>query len=170
MRFLEFVFRIWYYFRIGYGTYLSFFVGFFTFVSTTYYLAVTRLPFLQGVFTHFYAFIVFAILMIIPLGVLIGWFHMKRTLAYPTEISIGVEANPYNYIAIPGKELEVYTPGWILMLTTLRRILEKEDMLSAEEKREFEEVVRKMEKLLKGEVVGKPRQRQLLAILEKKEN
>ena len=170
MKFVEFLFRTWYYFRLGYGTYLSFFVGFLTFVSTTYYLAITQIPFLQEVFAHFYAFIVFAILGIIPLSTLIGWFHMKRTLAFPTEVKVSVEANPYNYIITPGKESEIYAPAYLIQLKALQKILEREKMLSVEEKREFENTIAGLEKLLKGGVIGRPKQRQILTKLEKKRN
>ena len=69
----ELMFRAWYYFRLGYGTYVSFFVSFVMFVSTTYYLAVSNLPFLQEVFPHFFVFVIFGISVITPLSVLIGW-------------------------------------------------------------------------------------------------
>lgn len=166
LKLAEIVFRSWYYFRLGYSTYMSFLVAFFTFVSTTYYLAVTKVPLLQEIFTRFYSFVIVAILVIVPAGVLFGWLHMKRTLAFPTEATIGVEANPYNYILYPGKETDLYAPAWLLVIRSLRKIAEKENLLSPQEKSEFKNLTATIEKLLKGEVIGMPRQRKLLARLE----
>lgn len=86
---------------------------------------------------------------------------MKRTLAYPTQVRINVEANPYNYIRIPGKETEIIWPLWSVLLQTFQRFLEKENVMTEEEKKEFENVINKIEILRKGGVIGTPRQRQL---------
>ena len=163
MKFEELMFRAWYYFRNGYGTYLSFPVGFVTFVSTTYYLAVKNIGFLQDVFPRFYMFAVAAIIILFPLGVLIGWLHMKRTLAFPTQMAITVESNPYNYRIMPGISSEIRWPMWHLMLRTIEKISEKENVLSLEERKAFEELRVKIERLRKGEIIGAPRQRKLLS-------
>jgi len=168
LKLVELVFRSWYYFRLGYGTYLSFLVGFLGNIVAIYYLAVQNLPFLSLIFQRFYEFIIISIALIVPIGVLIGWFHMKRTLAYPTEAAIGVEANPYNYMIMPGKEKELFIPISLLSLRALQKILEKENMLSPQEKSEFKDLTDKIERLLRGEIIGVPRQRRLLATLEKR--
>jgi len=168
LKLVELVFRSWYYFRLGYGAYLAFLVGFVGNIVAIYYLAVKNLPFLYQIFQHFYVFTIILIVLIVPIGVLIGWLHMKRTLAYPTEAAIGVEANPYNYMIVPGKETELFAPYWLMVTNSLQKILEKENILSPEEKREFENIRAKIERLRKGEVIGRPRQRQLLTILEKR--
>ena len=161
MKLEELVFRAWYYFRNGYGTYLSFPIGFFTFISTTYYLAVKEIGFLRDVFPRFYMYAVVAVIIIFPLGVLIGWLHMKRTLAYPAQMAISVESNPYNYKIRPGISSEISWPMWHLMLRAIEKISEKEDILSPEERKKFEELRVKIERLRKGEVIGTPRQRKL---------
>lgn len=161
MKMGELIFRAWYYLRLGYGTYMSFIVGFVTFVSTTYYLAVERMPLLKEVFSHFYMYVIVSLMLIVSFCVFLGWLHMKRTLAYPTQVRINVEANPYNYIRIPGKETEIIWPLWSVLLQTFQRFLEKENVMTEEEKKEFENVINKIEILRKGGVIGTPRQRQL---------
>jgi len=163
LKFEELMFRAWYYFRNGYATYLSFPVGFLTFISTTYYLAIKNVPFLQDFFPRFYLFAIVAVIVIFPLGVLIGWLHMKRTLAYPTQVAITVESNPYNYKIRPGKEAEINYPLWYLMLRTLEKLSEKEGVLTSKEKKEFEELREKIERLKRGEVIGAPRQRKIMS-------
>lgn len=163
----DFVFRSWNYFRHGYSTYLSFFVSFVTFVSTTYYLAIRSVPFLQEIFPNFHVFVIVGILVFGLLGILIGWLHMKGTLAYPTAVTITTEANPYNYIVLPGKQREAFVPAWLLTMQALHKILEKEKLLSPQEKREFENIKDKLERMIKGEVIGRPRQRRLLVAVER---
>lgn len=163
----DFVFRSWNYFRQGYSTYLSFIVGFFTFVSTTYYLAIRSIPFLEEIFPSFYVFVTVGIIVFVPLGVLIGWLHMKGTLAYPTDVAITYESNPYLYKIAPGKEKEISYPLWAILSATLQKLLEKEDILTPEEKREFEDVRDKIQRLREGKIIGEPRQRRMLAVMEK---
>ena len=166
MKLEELIFRAWFYFRNGYGTYLSFPVGFVTFISTTYYLAIRNVGFLEGIFPRFHLFVVCAILIIFPFGVLIGWLHMKRTLAYPAQMAINVESNPYNFKIIPGIQTEINWPMWYLILQTIEKISEKENILSAEEKEEFKVLKNKIERLRRGEVIGTPKQRTLFKKLD----
>ena len=162
----DFVFRSWNYFRHGYSTYLSFFVAFASYITVIYKLAIEDLS-LEWIFPRFHVFIIFAVSLIVPLAVFMGWLHMKGTLAYPTDVAITVEANPYNYIVTPGKQKEALAPAQLLTLQALQKILEKENMLSPQEKMEFENLKDKFQKMLRGEVMGAPRQRKLLARLEK---
>ncbi|RLF09365.1 MAG: hypothetical protein DRJ98_08235 [Thermoprotei archaeon] len=165
MRMMDLVFRAWYYFRIGYSTYLAFMVAFMSYITVIYKLAIQDLA-LSWVFPRFYTFIIFSLFTIVPLAVLIGWFHMKRTLAYSASVAINVESNPYNYMILPGKETEIIWPMHTLYLTALQKILEKENMLSPEEKKAFEEILTKIKRLREGQIVGVPRHK-ILAKLQK---
>jgi len=53
---VSFVFRMWYYFRLGYTTHLTFLLGFATALITVYYLAITNIQVLLNVFPHFFWF------------------------------------------------------------------------------------------------------------------
>jgi len=153
MKMVDLVFRAWYYFRIGYSTYLAFVVAFMSYITVIYKLAIEDLA-LSWVFPRFYIFIIFSLVTILPLGVLIGWFHFKRTLAYSAAMAINVESNPYNYMITPGKETEIVWPMHTLFLTALQKLLEKENMLSQEEKEAFEEVLTKIKRLREGHVIS----------------
>ena len=166
MKMVDLIFRAWYYFRIGYSTYLAFMVAFMSYITVIYKLAIEDLA-LSWIFPRFYTFIIFSVVTIVPVGVLIGWFHFKRTLAYSAAMAINVESNPYNYMIMPGKETEIIWPMHTLYLTALQKILEKENILSQEEKRAFEDILTKIERLREGQIVGTPRHRQLLAKLKK---
>ena len=110
MNLTRLLFRSWYYFRIGYSTYLTFLLGFATTIITVYYLAVNNIPALKTVFTSFWLFTILSVAVGVPLSVLGGWLHYKRSQAYSSEVDIAVEANPYYFKIIPGKEKELQVP------------------------------------------------------------
>ena len=159
MKVSNFAFRMWYYFRIGYGTYLSFLLGFATTFVTLYYLAITNIPQLQSVFPHFWLFVIIGLIVGIPTACGIGWFHVKGSALWKSEIDIASEANPYLYKMYPGYWLEAFTPLYLELLMGLKKILEKEGMLSEEEKSRIKDLEEKLETLIKGGYVGVPKTR-----------
>jgi hypothetical protein len=150
---------MWYYFRIGYSTYLSFILGFATTFVTVYYLAITNVPVLQTLFPRFWIFAVIALLVGVPAACLIGWFHMKGSALWKSEVDITVEANPYLYKMYPGYWQEAFTPLYLELLKGMKKILEKEGMLSEEEMKRIGDLEEKLEKLIKGGYVGAPKTR-----------
>jgi len=132
------IFRSWFYLRVGYGTYIAFLIGFVSNIIVIYKLAVADTS-LVSVFPHLTEFTVLAVVIASPLSVIIGLFHMRRTAAFAADASVSMEANPYVYKIVPGKEREVTVPG---------------DKLTAEEKQELERVLAKADKLLMGHSVG----------------
>jgi hypothetical protein len=100
---LRLLFRAWYYFRIGYSTYLTFLLGFLTTIVTVYYLAINNISLLKFIFPSFWLFGILALVVGVPLAIFMGLFHFKRSQAYSAEVDIGVEANPYYYKVTPGK-------------------------------------------------------------------
>jgi len=102
MKMPELASRSWYYFRIGYYTYLSFLLGYGSTMVTIYYLAIKNIPELERVFSRFWLFAVLATAVGVPMGVVTGWVHTKRSSLWKAEIDIGAEANPYYYKLPPG--------------------------------------------------------------------
>lgn len=90
--------RSWYYFRIGYSTYLSLPVALVGYASAIYYLAIENLPFLKVIFPHFHYFIIIGLTVLGPIGVCLGWFHFKKLFKkfYWAEQDIQVESNPFH--------------------------------------------------------------------------
>ena len=146
------LFRAWFYLRIGYGTYIAFFIGFASNVIVIYKLAVVDTP-LQPIFPHLSQFTIIAILVAAPVSALIGLLHMRRTGAYAADASVSTESNPYIFRIVPGKEQEVFLPLSVLTAKALLKLTGKE--LSPDERRDFEEVLAKAEKLNAGHPVGK---------------
>ncbi len=87
--------RLWYYFRIGYFTYLSFLLGGVNTLVLVWYVLLPQLPFLQSVFPRLALFAIAGVILGIPAGVLVGWLHLKRSPVFASEAELLTEANPY---------------------------------------------------------------------------
>ena len=159
MQVSRFLYRMWYYFRIGYSTYLTFLLGFATTLVTVYYLAIQNMPFLLAVFPRFLPFAVIAILVGLPLSVFVGWMHMKGSAIYKSELDIAVEANPYLYKMYPGYWKEAFVPLYLELLRGMKIMLEKEKMLTRDDRERIETLEEKLQKLVEGGYVGAPRTR-----------
>ena len=88
-------FRSWYYFRTGWSTYFAFILAAINTLTVTYFLAIDNYPILKAVFPSFEQYIVIIVSIGIPLLVLIGFVHFKRTQAFKSEVDVLIESNPY---------------------------------------------------------------------------
>jgi len=149
--------RFWYYFRVGYATYLTFVLGYVSTLITVYYLAIKNLPDLLNIFPHFVPFAILATIVGAPLSVAIGWLHLKRSHAYSSEADITVESNPYSYKLVPGKEAEAFAPSYLELLTLLRKLLEAQNLLSEADDMRVKALEAKLHSLINGSDVGNPR-------------
>jgi hypothetical protein len=153
------VYRSWYYFRVGYGTYLTFLLGYVSTLVTVYYLAIKNIPSLLDLFPKFIPFAALATVIGAPLSVAIGWIHLKRSGLYSSETDIGVEANPYNYKLPPGVSPVVLFPAYMEMLRILRKVAETNQLLTGPELARIEDLEKKFELLINGGSVGVPRRK-----------
>jgi len=88
-------FRSWYYFRMGWATYFAFIFAAVNTLTVTYFLAIERYPFLSSIFPNFLQYVVIVSAVGVPLLVVIGYIHYKRTVAFKSEIDVIMESNPY---------------------------------------------------------------------------
>lgn len=147
--------RLWYYFRIGYSTYLTFALGAINTLVVVWYLAIREIPAIENVFQHFLPFAVLAALLGVPLSVGVGWIHIKRSPAYSSEMDISVEANPYYYKSPPGYYQEVFFPVFREMLLFLQEAKPQDDL----QKQRINDILRKIDSLIQGGYVGEPRRK-----------
>jgi len=151
--------RFWYYFRIGYGTYLTFLLGFVSTLITVYYLAIKNLPYLLDLFPHFETFAILATVIGAPVSVAIGWLHLKRSHAYGSEADITVESNPYSYKLTPGKEAEAFAPSYLETLKLVSKLLKSQNLMSKEDESRIDALENKLQTLIEGNMVGNPRRK-----------
>ena len=88
-------FRGWFYFRMGWATYFAFIFAAVNTLTVTYFLAIENYPFLTIIFPSFIQYVLIITSIGVPLLVLIGYVHYKRTKAYKSEADVMVESNPY---------------------------------------------------------------------------
>ena len=88
-------FRAWFYFRNGWSLYFAFVFAAINTLTVTYYLAIDKIPILLDFFPTFAHYVAVAIFCGVPILVIIGYVHYKKSPAYKSEASIGFEANPF---------------------------------------------------------------------------
>ena len=88
-------FRGWFYFRQGWSTYFAFIFAAVNTLVVTYYLAIENIPDLKIIFPSFYSYFAIATFLGIPLLILVGYAHQKKTPSYNTEATIYYESNPH---------------------------------------------------------------------------
>ena len=99
------VFRSWYYFRQGWSTYFAFIFAAVNTLTVTYFLAVDNYPELKIIFPSFEIYIGIISLIGVPLLVLIGYLHYKKSAAYRSEADIIYEVNPFERRKLVNSEL-----------------------------------------------------------------
>ena len=88
-------FRGWFYFRMGWSTYFAFIFAAINTLTVTYFLAIERYPFLNIIFPGFIEYVLIISCIGVPLLVLVGYVHYKKTKAFQAESAVGAESNPY---------------------------------------------------------------------------
>ena len=100
-------FRAWYYFRQGWGVYFAFMMAAINTLTVTYFLAIERYPLLQEIFPTFTHYIVIITVIGIPLLILVGYAHYKKTPSFKAEAAIAWESNPYARRGLVNSELNL---------------------------------------------------------------
>jgi len=149
--------RAWFYFRMGYSTYLTFLVGYISTLITVYYLAIKNSPQLLELFPRFVPFAALSTAVGIPLSVGLGWMHYKRTPAFTSEQDIQFEANPYYFKLPPGYYREVFGPVYLELLTLMKKLSSTQQLIDDQERKRIEDLERKLNVLNDGGYVGTPR-------------
>ncbi len=88
-------FRSWYYFRMGWSTYFAFIFAAINTLTVTYYLAIEKIPSLTLIFPNFLQYVLIVTIIGIPVLVVIGYVHYKRTVAFKSEVDVVLESQPY---------------------------------------------------------------------------
>ena len=130
-------FRGWFYFRTGWSTYFVFILAAINTLTVTYFLAIDNYPILKALFPTFEQYAVIMVCVGIPLLIVVGYFHFKKTLAYQSEMDIYVESNPYTRRNTVNGEINV---RFNLQLLSLLLKLSKNEVIDKNE-------IEKIEKL-----------------------
>tara|TARA_B100000378_G_scaffold8150_1_gene7206 strand:+ start:840 stop:1298 length:459 start_codon:yes stop_codon:yes gene_type:complete len=80
---------------MGWSTYFAFIFAAINTLTVTYFLAIERYPELSVIFPSFPQYVLVITIIGIPLLILVGYVHYKRTLAFRSEVDVVLESNPY---------------------------------------------------------------------------
>ena len=80
---------------MGWGTYFAFIFAAINTLTVTYYLAIEKVPELTLIFPNFIQYILIITSIGIPVLVIVGYAHYKRTIAFKSEIDVILESQPY---------------------------------------------------------------------------
>jgi len=149
-----FMFRAWFYFRMGWSTYFAFIFSAVNTLVVTYYLAIAKIPTLVNIFPSFINYAVTLVLLGVPLLVLFGWLHYKKSQAFSAEQDISYESSPYFFKLAKGHQRLVNAPFQILVLELMEKIA-KNEKLSETDKEEIDRLRRDLKILVEGGSVGK---------------
>ena len=137
------LFRSWFYFRTGWQTYFAFILAAINTLTVTYFLAIENYPSLKTVFPSFEIYILIIVSIGVPLLVLIGFVHFKRSRSFKSEADVLIESNPYQRRNTVNSEIILRLN--LQLMSTLLKVAKKED-LSEEE---IEEMTQLHDEILK---------------------
>ncbi len=137
------LFRSWFYFRTGWQTYFAFILAAINTLTVTYFLAIENYPSLKTVFPSFEIYILIIVSIGVPLLVLVGFVHFKRSHSFKSEADVLIESNPYQRRNTVNSEIILRLN--LQLMSTLLKVAKKED-LSEEE---IEEITQLHDEILK---------------------
>jgi hypothetical protein len=100
-------FRAWYYFRNGWSMYFAFMFAAVNTLVVTYYLAIEKAPFLKELFPSFIHYLLIVAVIGIPLLIMVGYLHYKKTSAFSNEVAVNFESNPFQRRVLINTEINL---------------------------------------------------------------
>ena len=143
-------FRGWFYFRQGWSVYFAFIFAAVNTLTVTYFLAIDNYPFLKDVFPSFIHYIAVIVLIGIPLLVLVGYAHYKRTASFKAEADIHIEANPHMRRILINTEIML---SMSLQLSELSMRLMNSEKLTGNEMDRLKQLQKEFQKQIDNRVV-----------------
>ena len=150
----NYVSRLWFYFRNGYGTYFAFVLAAINTLTVTYYLAIEKWPPLELLFPSFGQYVLIIAAIGIPLLITVGFVHFKRTTAFKSEMDIQIEANHYVYKLPPNGWWQQAFAPLFLMQTKMILKMNNDEKLNEEDLKKLKEIEEKIQFLIEGGMFG----------------
>ena len=137
------LFRSWYYFRQGWSIYFAFILAAINTLTVTYFLAIDNYPSLKSVFPSFEQYVAIIVVIGVPLLIIVGYAHYKKTQGFKSEVDVLIETNPYQRRNTVNNDIILRLN--LKLMSTLLKVAKKED-LSEEE---IEEMTQLHDEILK---------------------
>lgn len=114
-------------------------------LTVTYYLAIEKAPILKDLFPSFIQYVVIITTVGVPILVLLGYLHFKRTSAFAAEANVVIESNPFQRRMVVNTELLVQLNMKLLSLLTK---LSKNEKLTDDETVEITKLQNEISKFI----------------------
>ena len=136
-------FRSWFYFRMGWSTYFAFVFAAVNTLTVTYFLAIENYPLLSVIFPTFFHYVMIVVVIGVPVLVLVGYVHFKRSKSFRAEADIQIETSPH--IRRMLQNTEILLPMY-LKLTELMVKLSENKKLTDKELQEVSKLQKQLNK------------------------
>ena len=123
-------FRGWFYFRTGWATYFAFVVAAINALTVTFFLAIENYPSLSVIFPTFFHYIVIVVGIGVPILVLVGYIHFKKSKSFRAEADVLIETNPHIRRIL--QNTEVLLPSYLKLIESVVRLSENKKLTDEE--------------------------------------
>ena len=123
-------FRGWFYFRTGWATYFAFIVAAINALTVTFFLAIESYPSLSVIFPTFFHYIVIVVGIGVPILVLVGYVHFKRSKSYRAEADVLIETNPHIRRIL--QNTEILLPSYLKLTEIIVELAENKKLTNKE--------------------------------------
>jgi hypothetical protein len=139
--------------RQFYSAYIALFIAVSNWITIQYRLLLENIPVFNALFSQLWIFLIVAVVLFTVISILGGhYIHRKRQ--FRLEQAVAIEENPYLYRSAPGKERDLMIPIGILQLEAIEAILNSNNSLTEEKKKQIEAFKQELIKLSKGLSIG----------------
>jgi len=119
-------FRGWFYFRTGWATYFAFVVAAINALTVTYFLAVENYPVLNSIFPTFFHYVAIVGGIGVPILVLVGYIHFKKSKSFKAEQDVLIETSPHIRRILVNTE--VLLPSYLKLLELILKLSQNEKL------------------------------------------
>jgi len=139
--------------RQFYSAYIALFIAVSNWITIQYTLLLENIPIFNTLFSQLWVFLIVATVVFTVISILGGhYIHRKRQ--FRLEQAVAIEENPYLYRSAPGKERDLMIPMGILQLEAIEAILNSNNSLTEEKKKQIEAFKQDMIRLSRGLSIG----------------
>ena len=123
-------FRGWFYFRTGWATYFAFIVAAINALTVTFFLAIESYPSLSVIFPTFFHYIVIVVGIGVPILILVGYVHFKKSKSFRAEADVLIETNPHIRRIL--QNTEVLLPSYLKLTEIIVKLSENKKLTDEE--------------------------------------
>ena len=139
--------------RQFYSAYIALFIAVSNWITIQYRLLLENIPIFNTLFSQLWVFLIVATIVFTVISILGGhYIHRKRQ--FRLEQAVATEENPYLYRSAPGKERDLMIPMTILQLEAIEAILNSNNSLTEEKKKQIETFKQDLIRLANGLSIG----------------